>query len=46
MEEVDTFTYLGSGVGMTGGTEEDIKPRIGKAFVMLNKICKNRTISQ
>ena len=48
LEEVDTFTYLGSGVGTTGGTEEDIKARIGKArgaFVMLNKIWKDRTIS-
>ena len=29
LEEVDTFTYLGSGVDTTGGTEEDIKARIG-----------------
>ena len=48
LEEVDTFTYLGSGVGTTEGTEEDIKARIGKArgaFVMLNKIWKDRAIS-
>ena len=29
LDEVDTFTYLGSGVDTTGGTEEDIKARIG-----------------
>ena len=47
MDEVDTFTDLGSGVGTTGGTKEDIKGRISKAkgaFVMLNKIWKDRTI--
>ena len=41
--EVDTFTYLGSGMGKTGGTEEDIKARIGKAsgeFMMINIIWK------
>jgi len=48
LEEVDTFAYLRSGVDTTGGTEGDIKARIGKArgaFVMLNKILKDRTIS-
>ena len=45
---IETFSYLGSGVGTTGGTEVGIKASIGKArgdFVMLNKIWKDRTIS-
>ena len=48
LDEVDTFTYLGSGVDSTGGTDEDMKVRICKArgaFVMLNKILKDMTIS-
>ena len=31
VEDVAQFTYLGSVVSRTGGTEEDIKARIGKA---------------
>ena len=31
LDEVDTFTYLGSGVGTTGDTEEDLKTGIGKS---------------
>ena len=41
MNEVDTFTYLRSGVGTTVGTEKDLKASIGKArgaFVMLNNL--------
>ena len=48
LEQVDIFTYLVSGVDPTGGTEEDIKARIGKArgsFVLLYKIWKDRNIS-
>ena len=48
LEEVDTFTYLVNGVGMTGNTKEDIKARISisrGAFKRLNKIRKDRTIS-
>lgn len=30
LEEVDTFTYLGSIVNKVGGTDEDIKTRIQK----------------
>ena len=48
MEDVETFTYFGSGVGTTLGTEKDIKARIGKArgfFVLLNKILKDMSIS-
>ena len=31
LEEVNLFTYLGSVVDMQGGTEADVKARIGKA---------------
>ena len=31
IEDVESFTYLGSLISKTGGTEEDIKSRIGKA---------------
>ena len=33
LEEVDEFTYLGSIVDKQGGTEADVKARIGKARV-------------
>ena len=41
LEEVDSFTYLGSIINSQGGTDEDVKSRIGKArtaFVMLRNI--------
>ena len=41
LEETDCFTYLGSKINKTGGTEEDTKARIQKApvaFHMLSKI--------
>ncbi|XP_045208942.1 uncharacterized protein LOC123560851 [Mercenaria mercenaria] len=47
IEDVDTFTYLGSIVSKTGGTEEDIKARIGKArhaFATLRPVWKNHKI--
>ena len=31
LEEVNSFTYLGSAVDSQGGTEADVKARIGKA---------------
>lgn len=31
IEEVDRFTFLGSIVSKTGGTDEDVKARINKA---------------
>lgn len=31
LEEVDKFTYLGSVIAVDGGTEEDVKTKIGKA---------------
>ena len=48
VEEVTNFTYLGSVVSTSGGTEEDIRSRIGKAmyaFVTLRPIRKNSNIS-
>jgi ribosomal protein L31E len=48
LEEVESFTYLGSVVDKTGGTDADVKTRIGKArtaFVMLGKIWKTNNIS-
>lgn len=41
LEEVDQFTYLGSVISKTGGTDEDIKARISKArqaFAMLKPV--------
>ena len=41
VEEVDELTYLGSIVRKTGGTDDDIQVRIGKArqaFAMLRLI--------
>ena len=48
LEEVDSFIYLGSVIDRKGGTEADIKSRIGKArtaFLALNKIWKDRKLS-
>ena len=49
VEEVESFTYLGSVVSIGGGTEEDIKARLGKAriaFRMLDNIWKSKVISR
>ena len=43
------FTYLGSIVSTDGGTEEDVKARLGKAsvaFHMLDKLWKSKIISR
>jgi len=48
LEEVSTFTYLGSVVDELGGTDADIKTRISKArnaFVSLGKVWKDRSIT-
>ena len=45
VEDVSSFTYLGSIVNTNGGTDEDVKARIGKvrtAFNTLHKIWKSR----
>lgn len=49
IEEVYTFSYLGSVVSTSGGAEEDVKNRIKKAnvaFVQLYPIWRNRNISR
>ena len=41
IEEVSEFTYLGSLVSKTGGTEEDVKLKLGRArvaFRMMDKV--------
>ena len=35
LEEVNSFTYLGSVVDIQGGTEADVKARIGKARAVI-----------
>lgn len=48
IEEVRSFTYLGSVVDETGGAQQDIKTRIAKArtaFNLLNKVWRSREIS-
>ena len=45
IEDVTSFTYLGSIVDTTGGTDQDIKIRIGKArtaYILLRKIWNSR----
>ena len=49
LEVVDIFCYLGSMVDSSGGTEADIKARIGKArtaFAQLKKIWKSSIITR
>ena len=49
LQEVDTFTYLGSIINREGGTEEDIKIRIQKArgaFVTLRNIWRSGQIKE
>ena len=48
IREVDSFVYLGSVVDRQGGTDFDVKARIGKAraaFVMLRNIWASKVIS-
>ena len=48
LEEVDSFTYLGSIVDMQGGTDADVKTRINKArvaFLQLKNIWGSRDLS-
>ena len=48
LEEVEEFTYLGSIIDKKGGTEADIKARIGKArlaFTQLQKVWKATKVS-
>ncbi|CAH8865513.1 unnamed protein product [Trichobilharzia szidati] len=48
LKETTSFTYLGSIVSTTGGTDEDIKARIGKArqaFTTLKSVWRSTTLS-
>ena len=48
IEEVDHFTYLGSVFDTQGGTEADVKARVGKArvaFIQLKNIWNSNVIS-
>ena len=48
LEEVETFIYLGSVINQHGGTDTDVKSRIGKArsaFTTLKNIWKSHQIS-
>ena len=40
IEEVENFVYLGANVSNKGGTEDDIKARLGKVRVAYNKLDK------
>ena len=40
VEDVDSFTYLGSIVNKTGGAEQDITARVGKARSSFDKLTK------
>ena len=48
LQEVDQFTYLGSIVSTTGGSDEDVRARIGKAryaFISLGPVWKTASLS-
>lgn len=48
LEDVNSFTYLGSIISRDGGTEDDVQARNGKArttFNMLNNIWKAKNLS-
>ena len=48
LEEVETFTYLGSVINQQGGTDADVKTRIGKAraaFIALKNIWRSNLIT-
>ena len=48
LEEVETFTYLGSVINKRGGTDADVRARIGKArvaFLQLKNIWISRVLS-
>lgn len=48
LKEVSSFTYLGSVVSATGGSDEDVKARIGKAryaFITLRPVWRSTSLS-
>lgn len=49
LENITSFTYLGSIVNTLGGTDEDVRSRIAKAnvaFGMLRKVWKSRQLTE
>ena len=47
LEEVESFTYLGSTIDINGGSDADVRARIGKArsaFVLLKKIWESKEL--
>ena len=49
LEEVESFTYLGSIISSQGGTDADVIARIGKArtsFLLLKNIWNSREIRE
>lgn len=49
LEEVESFTYLGSIIDKKGGTDADVRARIGKAravFLQLKNVWSSRELSQ
>jgi hypothetical protein len=49
IEQVDSFTYLGSIISKDGGADEDIRSRIRKAngaFLQLYPVWRNHNISK
>ena len=49
LEDVESFTYLGSVIAKDGGADKDIKARIGKArsaFLILKPVWRSKVISQ
>ncbi|VDP55241.1 unnamed protein product [Schistosoma curassoni] len=48
LEDVKTFTYLGSIIDEDGGSDADVKARIGKAraaYLQLRNICNSKQLS-
>ena len=48
LEEVESFTYLGSIIDKQGGTDADVRTRIGKArtaYLQLKNIWSSKVIS-
>ncbi|VDO59896.1 unnamed protein product [Schistosoma margrebowiei] len=48
LEHVESFTYLGNIIDEQGGSDADVKVRIGKttkAFLQLNNICNSKQLS-
>ena len=46
LEEVDSFTYLGSIIDIQGGTDADIRVRIGKARAAFKQLKKSMELQQ